>query len=158
MASKPRGLLGLLEDLDQAPALGGAERTGLADQNEVTDAGGVEFVVHLPLGGAADDLAVQRVLHAVFDLNDDGFLHAVADDVATCGLAVATNNGLGLYCGDLGCCALSVRLSHYLASSVSVSDAASAASFFLVFFAALAGTSTATGVARMPSSRSRMIV
>src|SRR5690606_17582847 len=115
-------------------------------------AGGVELVVHLPLGGAADDLAVKRVLYAVFDLDDDGLVHAVAEDIATCGLAVATNNGLGLYCGDLGCCAFSVRLSHYLASSVSVSGAASAAaSFFLDFFAALTGTSAATGVARMPS-------
>src|SRR5580765_7975089 len=30
-------LLGLLEDLDDAPALGGAERTGLHDQDPVAD-------------------------------------------------------------------------------------------------------------------------
>src|SRR5690606_20862309 len=78
IVSRPGGLLSLLEDLDQAPALGRAERTGLADNNQVANAGRVVLVVHLALLGAADDLAVQRVLYAVFDLDDDGLIHLVA--------------------------------------------------------------------------------
>src|SRR3546814_16017473 len=80
--------LRLLENLDQAPALGGAERTGLVDDDEIADAGRVRLVVRLHLGGAADDLAVERLLHAVFDLDDAGLVHLVADDVAAAGLAV----------------------------------------------------------------------
>jgi len=55
------------------------------------DAGGVVLVVRLDLGCTADDLAVQGVLHAVFDLNDDGLLHLVAGDVATTHLAVSAS-------------------------------------------------------------------
>src|SRR5690606_4469480 len=122
-------------------------------------------VVHLALLGAADDLAVQRVLHAVFDLNDDGLVHLVADDVAALRLAVAADE-LGVVGNRCAC--LRVSLSHYLASSVSVASAvasalaesAFAASAFLglVFFSALGAVSTGAGVARMPSSRSRITV
>ena len=49
--------------------------------------------MRLDLRGAADDLAVKRVLHAVLDLDHDGLVHLVADDVATTGLAVTA--GLG---------------------------------------------------------------
>ena len=37
--------LGLLDDLDQAPALGGAERTGLHDPNEIAGVGLIALVV-----------------------------------------------------------------------------------------------------------------
>src|SRR4051812_33578717 len=57
-----RGLLGLLEDLDDAPALGGRQRTGLHDEHEVAAASRVHLVVRLHLAGAPQDLAVQRVL------------------------------------------------------------------------------------------------
>src|SRR3954469_18174225 len=62
-------LLGLLEDLDQAPALGRRERPGLHEQDAVADAGAVLLVVGLELGGAAHHLAVARVLLAVLDLD-----------------------------------------------------------------------------------------
>src|SRR5690606_34166347 len=99
-------------------------RTGLADDDQVADAGGVGLVVHLALLGAANDLAVQRVLHAVFDLNDDGLVHLVADDVTALRLAVAADE-----CGVVGdsCCLGSLSLSHYLASSVSVASAVASA-------------------------------
>src|ERR1700712_1741936 len=82
------GLLRLLEHLDEAPTLRRGQRTGLADEHEVADAGGAGLVVRLDLAGPADDLAVQRVLHAVLDLDHDGLVHLVADDVAAAGLAV----------------------------------------------------------------------
>src|SRR5207237_7191949 len=59
---------------------------------EVADAGGAGLVVRLHLAGAADDLAVQRVLHAVLDLDHDGLVHLVADDVAAAGLAVPASS------------------------------------------------------------------
>src|SRR5919202_134793 len=82
-------LLRLLEDLYEAPALRGRERPRLADHHEVADAGLAGLVVRLHLGGAADDLAVQRVLHPVLDLDDDGLVHLVAGHVAAADLAVA---------------------------------------------------------------------
>src|SRR4051812_10704273 len=60
-------LLGLLEDLDDAPALGGGQRPGLHEEDAVADAGGVLLVVRLQLAGPAQGLLVQRVLHAVLD-------------------------------------------------------------------------------------------
>src|SRR5690242_13984186 len=86
---KAQLLLGLLEDLDDAPALGGGQRPGLHEEDTVTDAGGVLLVVRLELAGAAQGLLVQRVLHAVLDGDDDGLVHLVADDEALTGLAEA---------------------------------------------------------------------
>src|SRR5688500_16208749 len=88
-------LLGLLEDLHHAPALGRAERAGLHDEDTVADAGRVGLVVRLDLARAADDLAVEGVLHAVLDLDDDGLVHLVAHDVALTGLAVVALRCLG---------------------------------------------------------------
>src|SRR4051812_36446560 len=85
----PRGrlLLGLLDDRDEPPPLGGRRRPGLHDLHAVADAGDVLLVVRLQLARTADDLAVQAVLHAVLDLDDDGLLHLVADDEAFADLA-----------------------------------------------------------------------
>src|SRR5919107_4028250 len=55
-------LLGLLEDLDEAPALGRAQRPGLHDPHAVPDAGAVRLVVGLEPRGLAEHLAVQAVL------------------------------------------------------------------------------------------------
>src|SRR5690606_7140511 len=63
-------LLGLLEDLHQAPPLGRGQRAGLHDQDTVADAGGVLLVVHLDLLAATQHLAVERVLDAVLDDDD----------------------------------------------------------------------------------------
>src|SRR6478735_2054855 len=79
--------LRLLEDLDDAPALRGGQRPGLHEEDAVADAGAVLLVVSLQLAGAADDLAVHRVLEAVLDGDDDGLVHLVADDESLAGLA-----------------------------------------------------------------------
>src|SRR5690606_19583445 len=125
------------------------------DHNEVADARRVCLVVHLALLRAADDLAVQGVLHAVFDLDDDGLVHLVADDVATLRLAVSASVLVTHIVRDgsfrflLG--------SHY---SAFPSASAEASSVFFAFDldAFLAGASTGAGVARMLSSRSRITV
>src|SRR5690606_8243695 len=160
------GLLRLLVDLDQAPALGGAQRASLRDRDEVADAGGVVLVVCLDLRARADDLAVQRVLHAVLDLDDDGLVHLVARHITATHLAVPAGAGvLDVVSGGLVTRLRRLRggllgLGHYLFASSAVSSAgASAASAFLVdFLVVFAGTSIGAGVARMPSSRSRMTV
>ena len=43
----------------------------------------------LDLGATANDLAVQCVLNVVLDLDDNGLVHLVGDNVAAAGLAVA---------------------------------------------------------------------
>src|SRR5919107_4298578 len=94
-AAAPRVvLLGLLEDLDDAPALGGRQRTGLHDPDPVADAALVLLVVRLQLAGAAQDLAVQRVLDAVLDGDDHGLLHLVADHQALTHLAGRAGPGV----------------------------------------------------------------
>src|SRR3954453_11401969 len=82
-------LLGALEDLDDPPPLRRRERPRLTDEDEVADAGDVALVVRLDLARAAQNLAVEGVLDAVLDLDDDGLVHLVADDVAAPLLAVA---------------------------------------------------------------------
>src|SRR6478736_5825984 len=83
----PACLLGALEDLHDAPTLGGGQRTGLHDQDPVADATVVLLVVRLELGRASQDLAVEGVLDAVLDGDHDGLVHLVADDEALAGLA-----------------------------------------------------------------------
>src|SRR6185437_14456654 len=80
-------LLSLLQDLDEPPTLGGGRRAGLQQRDAVADAGVTVLVVGLDLLGGPDDFAVQRVAHTVFQLDHDGLLHLVANDVADAGLA-----------------------------------------------------------------------
>src|SRR5712672_2564362 len=82
-------LLGPLEDLDEPPALGRRQRTGLHQRNPVADTGDAVLVVRLHLGGGADDLAVERVLHPVLELDHDGLLHLVRHHVADARLTPA---------------------------------------------------------------------
>src|SRR5699024_4098676 len=74
----------------QAPPLGSAQRPGLHDDDQVAHARRAQLVVRLDLARAPDDLAVERVLDPVLDLDHDGLLHLVADHVAAARLAVAT--------------------------------------------------------------------
>src|SRR5215212_2015262 len=90
-----RRLLGLLEDLDQPPPLGGRQGPGLHDLHAVADAGDPLLVVRLQLARAPDDLAVETVLHAVLDLDHDGLVHLVADHEALADLAVAATGQAG---------------------------------------------------------------
>src|SRR5919198_4138353 len=87
-------LPGLLEDLDDAPALRRGQRPGLHEEDAVADARSVLLVVRLELVGTSDDLAVQRVLDAVLDGDDDGLFHLVADDQTLPGLAETALVGL----------------------------------------------------------------
>src|SRR6218665_244403 len=155
-----RGLLGLLDDVNETPPLSCRQRPGLGDDDKVTDSGGVELVVSLDLGCAAQNLAVEGVLDPIFDLHDDRLLHLVAHNVAATSLAVATgrlsligNRGLSL--GVFSHDQASFFLVAASAPTVSAFTAASAVAFFdfSVFT-----TSATTGVARIPSSRSRMMV
>src|SRR5688572_29193529 len=70
-----KDLLGLLEDLDEPPALRGRQRSGLHQQDAVAHARRVLLVVRLHLGGGAHDLGVTRVLLAVFQRNHDRLVH-----------------------------------------------------------------------------------
>src|SRR5699024_9096636 len=78
-------LLGLLDDLNQAPALFAAERTGFHHQNAVAHAALVVLVVRLELGGTVHNLAVQRMTHAGADGHNNGLVHLVADNHAGAG-------------------------------------------------------------------------
>src|SRR3954451_22702029 len=84
-----RSLLGLLEDLDDAPPLAGTQRPGLHEEDTVADAAGVLLVVGLELVGTPERLLVARVLDAVLDGHDDRLVHLVADDHAFNDLAEA---------------------------------------------------------------------
>ena len=64
-------------------------RTGLDDADAVPNAGDLVFVVSLNLAVRAHNLAVQRVLLTVFELDDNGLLHFVRYDVADPNLAGA---------------------------------------------------------------------
>src|SRR6478609_7908662 len=134
----PRGvvLLGLLEDLDDAPALRGRQRAGLLDPHAVADAALVLLVVGLQLARATQHLAVERVLHPVLDGDDDGLLHLVADHETLTDLAVRATLvalvGLGRVAGRAH-----VGSFAHAAPSLSVSS---------------------PGVCRIPSSRSRTTV
>ena len=90
-------LLGTLEDLHQAPVLGGRERASLHDEDPIAHACRVGLVVRLDLGTAPDDLAVQGVLDAVLDLDNNGLVHLAADDVALTSLAI-----IALFSGSHG--------------------------------------------------------
>src|ERR1700757_4955157 len=82
-------LLGFLEDVDEPPALRCRQRASLHQRNAVADPGDAVLVVRLDLLGGPDDLAVQRVPHPVFELDDDGLFHLVRHHVANRGPATA---------------------------------------------------------------------
>src|SRR6185503_14373041 len=86
--------LGLLQDLHDPPPLGGRQRARLHHQHPVTDAAGVLLVVHLELAGAPDDLAVERVLDPVLDLDHRGLVHLVGHHEALADLAAAAHDGV----------------------------------------------------------------
>src|SRR6185295_14307003 len=72
--------LGLLENLDQAPALGLRQRPGLDDADGVALAGLVALIVCVQGPRAADDLLVGRVTAHDVDPDGDRFLALVGDD------------------------------------------------------------------------------
>src|SRR5687768_17298635 len=91
-------LLRSLDDLDDPPALRRRQRPRLHEQNPVTGAAGVALVVGLEPAGAAQDLAVERVLDPVLDDHDDGLVHLVAHHDPLPHLAAFAGGGLGGLC------------------------------------------------------------
>src|SRR5690625_1465159 len=128
-------LLRLLEDLHDAPPLGGRQGPGLHQQDTVADAGDAVFIVCLEPARATDDLAVAGVPITVLDRHHDRLLHLVADDQALAGLAVPT---------------------HSLITGGGSGLASSAHS--LVLACGAHDSSSVSGPARMPCSRSLMTV
>src|SRR5687767_5756192 len=98
LCSRPVGLrsLGLLQHLDEAPTLGGRQRAGLHDEDPVADAALVGLVVRLEARRLAQHLAVEGVLHAVLDGDDDRLVHLVADHEALADLALVALCGRGV--------------------------------------------------------------
>src|SRR3982074_3654981 len=72
-------LLGLLHDLEQAPALLFGEGARLGDADQVADATLVLLVVDLELRPLANCLAVEAVCLGRADLDDDRLVHLVRD-------------------------------------------------------------------------------
>src|SRR5215218_9994295 len=75
-------LLCLLDHVDQAPALGLREGTGLDDPDHVALAGLISLVVRVQRARAADDLLVSRMTADDVDPHRDRFLPLVGDDDA----------------------------------------------------------------------------
>src|SRR2546430_12209936 len=72
-------LLGLLHDLEHAPALLARQRTRFGDANQLAHAAFVLLVVNLEAGALLDRLAVQAVRLRGTHLDDDGLVHLVRD-------------------------------------------------------------------------------
>src|SRR6476660_1093633 len=85
----PAGSLRGLDDLGEAPALGGGERAGLDDADDVADVGGVLLVVGVELDAPPDDLLVLLVRGDHVDLDHDRLVHRAGDDDAAPLLATA---------------------------------------------------------------------
>src|SRR5256886_15371711 len=82
-------LLGLLHDLEHAPALLARQRTRFGDANQLAHAAFVLLVVNLEAGALLDRLAVQAVRLRGTHLDDDGLVHLVRDHGAQTDLAPA---------------------------------------------------------------------
>src|ERR671917_1652376 len=89
------GLPRPLEDLDEAPALGAAERAALDHADRVADARLVPLVVGVQRGAGADDLLVHPVLAGDVDADGDRLVGLVGDDDAFAHLELAARLGLG---------------------------------------------------------------
>src|SRR5262249_5908478 len=98
-------LLGLLQDLDQAPPLGPRQGPRLDDPHQIALTRLVPGVVHVQGAGAADDLLVLRMPPGDLDLDRDGLVglawgHASLPGLAAGGLAVGgRRSGAGFMLG-----------------------------------------------------------
>src|SRR5215218_8431070 len=77
-----RTSLRLLQDLDQAPALGPRERARLDKPDQVAFAGLVALVVGVQGARAADDLLVLRMATSDLDRNGDRLVGLAGEDAA----------------------------------------------------------------------------
>src|SRR4029453_3012860 len=80
-------LLRFLDDFDEAPALGGAQRPGLHDAYAITDGSGILLIVCLEPACLAEHLAIQPVLPPVLHRDHNRLVHLVADHIALTDLA-----------------------------------------------------------------------
>ncbi len=87
---------GALDDVDDAPALEAADRTGFHDLDLVADLGLVLLVVDVHDGLAVDDLLVAGMRDLEGDGDLDGLVTGAAGDVSDQGLAgIADGSGHG---------------------------------------------------------------
>src|SRR5918992_2122308 len=89
------GLPGPLQDLDQAPALGAAERAAFDHAHGVAHVCLVLLVVGVQRGAGPDDLLVHAVLAGDVDADGDRLVGLVRDDDALAHLELAARPGLG---------------------------------------------------------------
>src|SRR5918997_2791088 len=92
---RPPPLPGSLQDLDETPALGAAERTALDHAHGVADARLVLLVVGVQCAARADDLLVHAVPTGHVDSDGDRLVGPVGDDNALAHLRLAARFGLG---------------------------------------------------------------
>jgi hypothetical protein len=72
--------LGSLKDFADAPTLIAAKRPALNDQHAITDMAFAFSVMRFHFRAPPQDLFVLRMHHRALDRNDNGLLHAIADD------------------------------------------------------------------------------
>src|SRR3954447_770621 len=80
-------LLRLLQDLDQAPALGPRQRPGLDDPHQVALTSLVALVMRVQLARAAHDLLVLRMAPGDLNRHGDRLVRLARDNAALTGLA-----------------------------------------------------------------------
>src|SRR5258706_7154510 len=148
-------LLGLLHDLEQAPALLLGDGVRLGDADEVAHAAFVLLVVDLETRALPHGLAVQAMRFGRADLDDDRLVHLVGDHSAQPDLALAALFGVFGFCwvlrGGVGHLVSSVFLRPRLGLASSLVSAGSGAAAGRI--SCVAGAD-----ARTPKSRRRSTV
>ena len=73
------------ENLDEAPPLEFAQRTGFHDADTLSFLGFALFIMRIEFGRALDDLFKLRVGHTADDFDHEGLVHFVGNDHADAG-------------------------------------------------------------------------
>ncbi len=87
------------EDLDEAPALQFAHRSGFHDADTLSFLGFTLFIMGVELGRALDDLFELRVGNAADDFDHEGLVHFSGHDLTDAGLAQTALDGGGGFSG-----------------------------------------------------------
>ena len=87
------------ENLDEAPPLEFAQRTGFHDADTLSFLGFALFIMRIELSRALDNLFELRVRHAADDFDHDGLVHFGGHDLTDAGLAQTALNGGGGFSG-----------------------------------------------------------
>ena len=83
------------ENLDEAPPLEFAQRTGFHDADTLSFLGFALFIMRIELSRAFDDLFKLWVRHAADDFDHDGLVHFGGHDLTDAGLAQTALDGGG---------------------------------------------------------------